>query len=109
VDLSPVRTTRPTAVPPVRPVPSPEASELVSAPVRAVSAPTSRTDALPPVSRPRAVPDGTEARGFALYIGLDEAKAAASGIELSQLVTALKALVNELAPGAEAHASVALA
>ena len=29
-------------------------------------------------SRIRAVPEGTEARGFVLYVGLDEAKAAAA-------------------------------
>jgi DNA-binding winged helix-turn-helix (wHTH) protein len=57
----------------------------------------------------RAVPEGTEARGFVLYVGLDEAKAAAAGIDLGRLVLELKKLTVELAPGAETHAAVALA
>lgn len=48
-------------------------------------------------------------RGFALYVGIDEHKAAKAGIDLSKLVEALKALTAELAPGAETYAAVALA
>jgi len=55
------------------------------------------------------VPDGTEARGFVLYVGLDEAKAAAAGIDLGRLVLELKRLTTDLAPGSETHAAVALA
>ncbi|MFM2352604.1 MAG: hypothetical protein RLZZ608_10 [Actinomycetota bacterium] len=62
-----------------------------------------------PAPRLRAVPEGTEARGFVLYVGLDEAKAAAAGIDLGRLVLELKKLTTELAPGAETHAAVALA
>lgn len=57
----------------------------------------------------QSVPDATEARGFALYIGIDELKSASSGVSLPGLVDALKQLVEELAPGAETHATVALA
>ena len=49
------------------------------------------------------------ARGFALYVGIDEATAAANGIDLSKLVEALKSLTSELAPSAETYAAVALA
>ena len=49
------------------------------------------------------------ARGFALYVGIDEATAAANGIDLSKLVEALKSLTSELAPTAETYAAVALA
>lgn len=48
-------------------------------------------------------------RGFALYVGIDEAKAAKNGIDLSKLVEALKSLTAELAPGSETYAAVALA
>jgi len=48
-------------------------------------------------------------RGFALYVGIDEQKAAKAGIDLSKLVEALKALTAELAPSAETYAAVALA
>ncbi|UYN83244.1 MAG: winged helix-turn-helix domain-containing protein [Microcella sp.] len=71
---------------------------------------TPRAEPAPqPAPRLRAVPEGTEARGFVLYVGLDEAKAAAAGIDLGRLVTELKRLTTELAPGAETHAAVALA
>lgn len=52
---------------------------------------------------------GKTARGFALYVGIDEATAAANGIDLAHLVEALKALTTELAPSAETYAAVALA
>lgn len=53
----------------------------------------------------------TEARGFALYVGVDEATAAAAGVTLSELVIALRKTVSELVPNAEAetYAAVALA
>jgi DNA-binding response OmpR family regulator len=49
------------------------------------------------------------ARGFALYVGVDEATAAANGIDLAHLVEALKSLTSQLAPTAETYAAVALA
>jgi DNA-binding response OmpR family regulator len=49
------------------------------------------------------------ARGFALYVGIDEATAAANGIDLGKLVDALRNLTKELAPAAETYAAVALA
>ncbi|MEO8094971.1 MAG: winged helix-turn-helix domain-containing protein [Pseudolysinimonas sp.] len=60
-------------------------------------------------SKLRAVPEGTEARGFALYIGIDEQKALDAGTDLGAIVTALKALAADLVPGAESYAAVALA
>ena len=85
----------------------------VTAPVRfprAVTppAPTPAPEA-PTSGRIRAVPEGTEARGFALYIGIDEAKAADAGTDLGAIVTALKNLAAQLAPDSESYAAVALA
>ncbi|MEJ3405402.1 winged helix-turn-helix domain-containing protein [Rathayibacter sp. YIM 133350] len=60
-------------------------------------------------ARVRAVPEGTEARGFVLYVGFDEAKAAVAGTSLHRVVEALKALAAEVAPGSETYAAVALA
>jgi DNA-binding winged helix-turn-helix (wHTH) protein len=57
----------------------------------------------------RAAPDNSEARGFALYVGVDEAKARAAGVDLPALVDALRALTADLVPGAETYAAVALA
>lgn len=51
----------------------------------------------------------SEARGFALYVGVDEAQAVAAGVSLTELVKALRATLNELVPGSETYAAVALA
>lgn len=50
-----------------------------------------------------------ETRGFALYLGLDEARAAEDGVSLAELADRIKALVAELAPHAQTHATVAIA
>lgn len=63
----------------------------------------------PAAPRIRAVPDGPEARGFVLYVGIDEAKTIAAGTDLAALVSALKELTAKLAPSAETYAAVALA
>jgi DNA-binding response OmpR family regulator len=55
------------------------------------------------------VPSGTEARGFVLYVGIDELKAADAGTDLGKIVEQLKALVAQVAPTAETYAAVALA
>ena len=74
-------------------------------PLRAVPEP----DPAPSPIRIRAVPEGPEARGFVLYVGIDEAKAAASGTDLGAIVSALRHLTAQLAPAAETYAAVALA
>ena len=43
----------------------------------------------------------SEARGFALYVGIDEAQAVEAGVSLTEIVKALRATLNELVPGAE--------
>jgi DNA-binding winged helix-turn-helix (wHTH) protein len=48
-------------------------------------------------------------KGFALYVGLDEATAAERGLDLGKVVEALKKLTNDLVPGTETYAAVALA
>ena len=62
-----------------------------------------------PSRRLQAVPAGTEARGFALYVGLDEFKALDSGTDLGRVVEQLKNLLAELVPSAETYTAVALA
>lgn len=57
----------------------------------------------------RAVPDGTEARGFVLYVGIDEAKALADGTNLNRIVEALRKAAAAISPSAETYAAVALA
>ncbi len=53
----------------------------------------------------------TEARGFALYVGIDEETAKAAGTSLGAIVAALRNTLDEIAPGlaAESFAAVALA
>ncbi|MCT9820706.1 winged helix-turn-helix domain-containing protein [Microbacterium sp. W1N] len=57
----------------------------------------------------RQLPAGTAPRGFALYVGLDEVKAAVDGVSLSTIVEALRRTIADLAPQAETYATVALA
>ncbi len=54
-------------------------------------------------------PKHVETRGFALYLGLDELAAAADGVTLAELAERIKALVAEVAPHAQTHATVAIA
>lgn len=49
------------------------------------------------------------ARGFALYVGLDEQRARELGIPLADLVSRLRAEIEQVAPGAGTHAAIALA
>lgn len=63
-------------------------------------------DLTPPEKR---IPAGKEIRGFAIYVGLDETKAAAANTSLPALVEQLKALLADAAPTAQTYASVALA
>jgi DNA-binding response OmpR family regulator len=56
-----------------------------------------------------ALPATTEPRGFALYVGLDEAAAAADGVSLNIIVDALRRTIADLSPRAETYATVALA
>ncbi|MGJ0204155.1 winged helix-turn-helix domain-containing protein [Leucobacter sp. gxy201] len=57
----------------------------------------------------RHVPEGTEVRGFALYVGLADEKIAEGDPKLGAIVSQLKQLVAQLAPAAETYAAVALA
>ena len=57
----------------------------------------------------RRVPEGTEIRGFALYVGLAEGRIAEGDPKLGEIVTRIKQLVAELAPAADTYAAVALA
>jgi len=68
---------------------------------------TSHLRAVPRAEAPAAT--GSAPRGFALYVGIDEVKAAASGVNLPILVDALRRTLAELAPSAETYATVALA
>jgi DNA-binding winged helix-turn-helix (wHTH) protein len=55
------------------------------------------------------LPTGATPRGFALYVGFDEVKAAASGVSLGRIVEELRRTLATIAPEAETYATVALA
>lgn len=59
--------------------------------------------------QPRRVPEGTEVRGFALYVGLADDKIGTADPALGSIVAQIKQLVAQLAPAAETYAAVALA
>jgi DNA-binding winged helix-turn-helix (wHTH) protein len=86
--------------------PRPSRPEIAGSP--SVST-VSTTAPAAPAPRVRAVPEGTEARGFVLYVGIDEAKALDDGTSLHRIVEALRRLTAEVAPSAETYAAVALA
>jgi hypothetical protein len=79
--------------------PAPSRLTATQAPVAHV-APVHPAPVEPATPRLRAVPSGTEPRGFVLYVGVDELKAAAAGTDLGHLVEALKKLTAELVPTA---------
>lgn len=83
------------------------------APLSAVAPVTTPSPAPAPAPaetrRLRAVPEGTEARGFALYVGVDEYAALQHGTDLGYVVEQLKLRLAELVPTAETYAAVALA
>jgi DNA-binding winged helix-turn-helix (wHTH) protein len=83
--------------------------DLRLVPRDAQSAATPAADAAAEAQAERNIPVGTAPRGFALYVGIDEAKAAASGVSLGVLVEALRRTLHDLAPEAETYATVALA
>ena len=72
---------------------------------------TAQAATLPATATPLTAPQETEARGFALYVGIDEATAAAAGTSLVEIAAALRKTFAELVPAAadETYAAVALA
>jgi DNA-binding winged helix-turn-helix (wHTH) protein len=92
-----------------RPTSRPSHLRAVPSTAEAPAEPASAAVAAAPAAAARALPVGTAPRGFALYVGIDEAKAAEAGVNLGVLVDALRRTLAELAPTAETYATVALA
>jgi len=91
-----------------RPTEQRSVSPVSAAPAARTSAPVAAPQT-PEAPRLRAVPTGTEARGFVLYVGIDELKAANAGTDLGAIVEQLKQLAASLVPSSETYAAVALA
>jgi DNA-binding winged helix-turn-helix (wHTH) protein len=107
--LAPVRSTSVRTAPSLPDVPARPVSIAPRQAEAAVPAPQSAPAVRSGAPRVRAVPEGTEARGFVLYVGIDEAKALEDGTTLHRIVEALRTLTAEVAPSAETYAAVALA
>ncbi|MGO1884938.1 MAG: winged helix-turn-helix domain-containing protein [Citricoccus sp.] len=58
---------------------------------------------------PQAVSTETEARGFVIYVGMDESSASAAGTSLTRLANELRHYVESLVPGSQSAAAVAIA
>ncbi|MFB8388357.1 winged helix-turn-helix domain-containing protein [Microbacterium sp. NPDC055910] len=89
-------------------VSQPRHLRAVTSPV-AIIPPAAAPAAAPAPAPVRHLPEGTTPRGFALYVGFDEAQVDASGVSLGVLVDALRRTLADLAPSAETYATVALA
>lgn len=59
------------------------------------------------VAAPLAAPAGLELRGFGIYVGLDEARADAAGVDLAAVVGEVHRTLGDI-PGAQTFASVVL-
>jgi DNA-binding winged helix-turn-helix (wHTH) protein len=57
----------------------------------------------------RSVPNENVARGFVLYMGIDEETAAAAGTSIAKLAQEIRAYTQSLVTGAESYAAVAVA
>ncbi|MDQ0754285.1 winged helix-turn-helix domain-containing protein [Arthrobacter sp. B3I4] len=77
----------------------------------AESAPTTApTPVIAPGHGPvRPVPNDNVARGFVLYMGIDEETAAAAGTSIAKLAQEIRAYAQSLVAGAESYAAVAVA
>ncbi|MBT2250488.1 winged helix-turn-helix domain-containing protein [Arthrobacter sp. BHU FT2] len=76
-----------------------EASAPVTAPTPVVAGPNTV----------RPVPNENVARGFVLYMGIDEETAAAAGTSIAKLAQEIRAYAQSLVTGAESYAAVAVA
>jgi hypothetical protein len=79
------------------------------APRRAAGTPGRRGHAPPAAPGPQPAATGTEARGFVIYVGMDESAASAAGTSLARLANGLRHHVESLSPGSESTAAVAIA
>jgi DNA-binding winged helix-turn-helix (wHTH) protein len=70
---------------------------------------TAPTPVIAPAGPVRPVPNDNVARGFVLYMGIDEETAAAAGTSIAKLAQEIRAYAQSLVTGAESYAAVAVA
>ncbi|MFF2298706.1 winged helix-turn-helix domain-containing protein [Arthrobacter sp. NPDC058127] len=84
--------------------------QLRAVPVNEASPMTAPTPVLAPADRSiRPVANDNVARGFVLYMGIDEDTAAAAGTSIAKLAQEIRAYAQSLVSGAESYAAVAVA
>ena len=71
--------------------------------------PTAPTPVIPGSNNVRPTSNDTAARGFVLYMGIDEETAAAAGTSIAKLAQEIRAYAQSLVRGAESYAAVAVA
>jgi len=79
---------------------------IAPAPTQADPTPVLAPNGIP---GPQSVARENEARGFVIYVGMDELAASAAGTSLTRLANELRHYVESLVPGSQSHAAVALA
>lgn len=82
---------------------------IMATPTTLAAARPDLTAELPAQPAQRQLPEGTEIRGFALYVGLSEDKLNIGDPSVGAIVSQIKQLVAQLAPAADTYAAVALA
>ncbi|MCT2088766.1 winged helix-turn-helix domain-containing protein [Micrococcus terreus] len=92
----------------------PEAAPVQNEPSAAAPEAAPQTSPMPVLAPngipgPQAVAQENEARGFVLYVGMDESAASAAGTSLTRLANELRHYVESLVPGSQSHAAVAIA
>src|SRR6476661_4778163 len=70
---------------------------------------TAPTPVVPGANQVRPVASDNVARGFVLYMGIDEETAAAAGTSIAKLAQEIRAYAQSLVSGAESYAAVAVA
>ncbi|MHA7142783.1 MULTISPECIES: winged helix-turn-helix domain-containing protein [unclassified Arthrobacter] len=85
--------------------------QAVAGPLDSAHPDTAPTPVVTPngVPGPQSVTGDTTARGFVLYVALDEGIAATCGTTLTKLAQDVRAYVRSVVPEAQSHAAVALA
>jgi DNA-binding winged helix-turn-helix (wHTH) protein len=100
---------QPSAYRPLRSVPPQGSAMPAESEPEPMTAPTQVVANGPQGAGVRPVSNDNVARGFVLYVGLDEEAAAANGTTLTKLVQDIRSYAQSLVPDAQSYAAVALA
>ena len=100
---------RPNYAPGYRPDAEAAQAQLRAVPTSEISPMTAPTPVIAGGDKLRGVSQDNVARGFVLYVGVDEDTAAAAGTSLAKLAQDIRAYAQTLVPQAQSYAAVAIA